>query len=171
MAAWSSAFAHYRKLWFRTAVRTRLLQFANACRNPRANGRLEQCQFSRLSRRACRPSVLDIIAQGHGPARVPSRASPPPGISAVRHSIHLPRKKRSTVIRFSVSVPGFVGADKSHRAESFHGRQVAYQSPVNRLRVRAPKAREIVTTAGSASGIAATARLTAVRNINITGWP
>ena len=29
----------------------------------------------------------------------------------------------------------------------------------------------LVTTAGSASGIAATARLTAVRNISITGWP
>ena len=35
----------------------------------------------------------------------------------------------------------------------------------------APSARATVTTAGSPSGMAATARLTAVRNIRSTGWP
>ena len=73
-------------------------------------------------------------------------------------------------MRFSVSVP--VLSEQMYVTEpsvsTAGSRRI---SAFCRTIRRAPSASETVTTAGSASGIAATARLTAVRNIRISGSP
>ena len=65
---------------------------------------------------------------------------------------------------------GLVAADHGDRPEGLDGRQLANEC-VSLGHPRAPRARAIVTTAGRPSGMAATARLTAVRNMTSTGSP
>ena len=89
----------------------------------------------------------------------------------------LPRRRAATLIawtpiRFCVSVAGLVARRMYvHRPERLDGRKIPGERVAPAIERRAPRASDTVTTAGSASGIAATARLSAVRNIRNAGSP
>ena len=86
------------------------------------------------------------------------------------HAVPSPSTTVSTCMRFSVSVPVLsVQMYVTEPSVSTAGRR-RIKACCFTMR-RAPSAREIATTAGSASGIAATARLSAVMNISSTGSP
>ncbi|MNL64522.1 hypothetical protein D3C87_1887460 [compost metagenome] len=71
---------------------------------------------------------------------------------------------------FWVSVP--VLSEQITDAQPSVSTEGSFRTIAFRLIIRwTPKAKAIVTMAGSPSGIAATARLTPARNIETAGWP
>ena len=117
------------------------------------------------SSKACRPG--ERSGRGSSPSmKSPSGAYPSPRTTIVRS----PAYRRVTVISFLVRVPvlSVQMTVVAPRVSTAGNRRIS--ACLSTMRVT-PRASVMVTIAGRPSGMAATARLTAVRNISTSGSP
>ncbi len=114
-----------------------------------------------LSSASSRPRSMASPGALSSSANVPSGAYPSPLTTTVPAGV----QTRSTDILFSVSVP-VLSVQITDTDPSVSTAGSLRTRALRRAIRRAPKARAMVTTAGRPSGIAATARLTATRNIS-----